>query len=74
MQQELTDKENAPLDNIEEWEDDLKVRYPKPKSEEAKSKTDYRNYHDSERVATVKEFYRLNHQYQTFDFVTNKEE
>ncbi|AKP52496.1 inositol oxygenase family protein [Cyclobacterium amurskyense] len=74
MRQELTDKENAPLDNIEDWEADLKVRYPKPKSEEAKSKADYRNYHDSERVATVKEFYRLNHQYQTVDFVTKKQD
>lgn len=74
MTKQYTDKEKAPLGNIEEWEDDLKVRYPKPKAEQAKSKEDYRNYHDSERVDTVREFYRLNHHYQTYDFVSQKQQ
>lgn len=74
MTKQYTDKEKVPLGNIEEWEDDLKVRYPKPKAEQAKGKQDYRNYHDSERVDTVREFYRLNHQYQTYDFVTQKQQ
>ncbi|WP_154858890.1 inositol oxygenase family protein [Cyclobacterium xiamenense] len=74
MNKQFTDKESAPLGNIEEWEDDLKIRYPKPKSEQAKAKGDYRNYHDSERVDTVRDFYRLNHHYQTYDFVTKKEQ
>ena len=73
MGQEFTSKEKTPLENIEDWEADLKVRYPKPKTEETKEKSDYRNYHDSERVDTVKEFYRLNHQYQTVDFVKEKQ-
>ncbi|SHN34214.1 inositol oxygenase [Cyclobacterium lianum] len=72
MEKQFKEKENAPLGNIEEWEEDLKVRYPKPKSEQAKGREDYRNYHDSERVDTVREFYRLNHQYQTYDFVSRK--
>ena len=36
-----------------------------------KTAAEFRNYQDSVR-ASVKEFYRLNHQYQTFDFVRQK--
>src|SRR5690606_13064465 len=35
---------------------------------------EYRNDTDSERVDTVREFYRLNHTYQTYDFVKEKRE
>ncbi|MDZ7935475.1 MAG: inositol oxygenase family protein [Emticicia sp.] len=69
----FTEKEISPLASIEEWEDDLLVRYPEPKSETQKAKEEYRNYEDSERVNTVREFYRLNHTYQTYDFVVGKE-
>lgn len=57
------------LDMEELWEEDLKIRYPEP---ETKAKEDYRNYDDPERN-TVREFYRLNHTYQSFDFVKEKE-
>ena len=60
---EFTEKEISPLASIEEWEEDLLVRYPEPKNLE-KTKQQYRNYDDSERVNTVREFYRLNHTYQ----------
>ena len=60
-----------PLSTLDHWEDDLLNRYPDP--EMAKQKEDYRNYEDLDRDATVREFYRLNHQYQTYDFVTSKE-
>lgn len=66
-----TDTKN-PLNNIEDWEDDVLKRYPAPGSD-ARSKEEFRNYVDSERVDTVKEFYRLNHKYQTYDFVVSKE-
>ena len=36
-------------------------------------KENYRNYVDSERVNTVKKFYEMNHTYQTYDFVIDKE-
>ena len=72
MKPELSKKEIAPLRSIEDWEDDLIARYPRPKSS-TKKKEEYRNYGDSERVDTVREFYRLNHTYQTFDFVKDKE-
>ncbi len=61
--------EIAPLASLDQWEDDLLSRYPEP---EHKSKQDYRNYDTPERD-TVREFYRLNHTYQTYDFVQAKE-
>ena len=62
-----------PLNNLDEWEDDLLSRYPDPSSIK-KEKEEFRNYVDSEKVDTVKEFYRMNHTYQTYDFVCSKEE
>lgn len=62
--------ENQPLENIDMWEDDLLKRYPE---KEEKSKEGFRNYEDPARD-TVKEFYRINHQYQTYDFVQKKRE
>ncbi|MBO0951231.1 inositol oxygenase family protein [Fibrella forsythiae] len=67
----FTEKEIAPLASIEEWEDDVLVRYPEPNTT-AKTKDEYRNYDDPKRD-TVREFYRLNHTYQTYDFVNQKE-
>ena len=62
----------APLASLDEWEDDLLRRYPDPETIVTDKKTDeYRNYDSPERD-TVKEFYRLNHTYQTFDFVQEK--
>src|SRR6218665_2440770 len=67
-----------PLKNLDEWEDDLLMRYPDPSEEneevKEKQKEEFRNYVDSERVETVKEFYRINHTYQTYDFVCSKEQ
>lgn len=63
---------NQPLENIEHWEEDILKRYPDPDLSE-KEKEDFRNYDDSERAETVKEFYRLNHTFQTYDFVCQKE-
>lgn len=64
---------NAPLKNLDEWEEDVLRRYPDPETiAKAKSVEDYRNY-DTPVRDTVKEFYRLNHTYQTFDFVQQKQ-
>jgi inositol oxygenase len=64
----------TPLNSLEDWEDDLLLRYPDPKSVAKEKQTeDYRNYDDPARD-TVKEFYRLNHTYQTYDFVRQKRE
>src|SRR5215210_190790 len=63
-------EEINPLQSIEEWEDDVLVRYPEA-GKPAKAKEEYRNYDDPVRD-TVREFYRLNHRYQTYDFVQEK--
>ena len=58
------------MSDPDDWEADLERRYP-PTGQEKKTAAEFRNYQDSVR-ASVKEFYRLNHQYQTFDFVRQK--
>jgi inositol oxygenase len=61
-----------PLANLDEWEEDVLLRYPDPESiTTSKSAEEYRNYDDPKRE-TVKEFYRLNHTYQTYEFVQEK--
>jgi inositol oxygenase len=63
-----------PLANLDEWEDDLLRRYPDPETiANEKSVDEYRNY-DTPQRDTVKEFYRLNHTYQTYDFVKQKQQ
>ncbi len=57
-----------PLRRLDDWEDFVETRYPTPA---AKAREDYRNYDDPAR-ATVREFYRLNHRYQTYAFVQQK--
>lgn len=64
--------EAVPLKNLDEWEDDLIRRYPDPETiASAKSTEEYRNYENPERD-TVREFYRLNHTHQTYEFVQQK--
>ena len=64
----LRPEEIAPLPSLDVWEDDVLARYPEP---EKKAQEEYRNY-DNPARDTVREFYRLNHQYQTYDFVQEK--
>lgn len=67
----LSGKEMNPLQSIEQWEEDVLQRYPEA-GVPAKAREQYRNYDHPERD-TVREFYRLNHKYQTYDFVREKE-
>src|SRR5687768_12928297 len=69
----LKPDEINPLENLDMWEEDLLKRYPDPE-QIAKGKTadQYRDYETPARD-TVKEFYRLNHLHQTYDFVRAKE-
>jgi len=63
-----------PLSSLDQWEEDVLLRYPEPKSVAKEKDVDaYRNYDDPARD-TVCEFYKLNHQYQTYDFVLQKRE
>jgi inositol oxygenase len=61
---------HAPLSGLGEWEDDVLRRYPEPDAP-PKTKDQFRNYAEPPRE-TVREFYRLNHVHQTFDFVVEK--
>src|SRR5438876_10424390 len=67
----------TPLSGLEEWEDFLKERYPenRPKpfkaSDPEKKKEQFRNY-EADARPSVREFYRLNHRHQTYDFVQTK--
>lgn len=66
---------NKPLEDMDHWEDFLKARYPESEAAEGfqpkRDKAAFRDYRKEARPS-VKEFYRLNHKFQTFDFVQQK--
>lgn len=57
-------------DLMEMWEDDVLKRYPE---KQEKKKEEFRNY-DAPEIDTVKQFYKTNHEFQTYDFVLGKEQ
>lgn len=76
-----TGNSNTPLKSLDEWEEFVKARYPEDgqgpsaqpstASDSPKKPEEFRNYSASA-PARVREFYRLNHLYQTRDFVQRK--
>ena len=74
-------QDNTPLGSLDEWEDFLKARYPLEAenqgpstpvaSDPGKKPEQFRDYR-AEARPSVKEFYRLNHTYQTREFVLQK--
>ncbi len=67
---------DSPLGDLDEWDDDLRRRYPTPptdsdKAGKEKSPDEFRNYETDTRPG-VREFYRQNHRYQTVEFVEQK--
>lgn len=73
----MTAPNAQPLTSLDEWEDDVKARYPEPgkpafqATDPNKKKEEFRNYSANARPS-VREFYRLNHTYQSYDFVKEK--
>ena len=73
----ISNPSNNPLESLDEWEDDLVRRYPENEQGQSKftdpdkKEEEFRNYEDTTRDS-VREFYRLNHRYQTVDFVRQK--
>ena len=67
--------DGGPLKDLEQWDDDVRRRYPEGANELAsnseKTKDQFRDYRAEVRPE-VKEFYRLNHKHQTVDFVRAK--
>jgi len=62
--------EHAPLGSLSEWEADVIRRYPESGTNH-KAKDEFRNYAEPARP-TVREFYRINHTNQTYEFVLRK--
>jgi inositol oxygenase len=60
--------EAEPLKRLEEWEEDVVRRYP---AAGQKAKEEYRNYAEPPR-SSVREFYRIHHAKQTYEFVLRK--
>jgi inositol oxygenase len=58
------------MQHLDDWEDALALRYPAT-SAGGKAQEEFRNYRAEVRPS-VREFYRLNHRFQTFDFVQAK--
>lgn len=58
---------DAPLKDMDEWDEFLTGRY-----QEGKTEDQFRQY-DEKATPGVAEFYRLNHEFQTFDYVMAKE-
>lgn len=65
----------GPLGDLDEWEEDLRRRYPSPAADQpgGKPATAFRDYR-AEARPQVKEFYRQHHRHQTVDFVRAKRE
>jgi inositol oxygenase len=61
--------DEKPLAHLDDWEASVQVRYPAEQT--GKPQEAFRDYR-AEARASVKEFYRLNHRYQTLDFVLAK--
>jgi inositol oxygenase len=61
------DSTRNPLQDLDVWEEDLLRRYPEPD----KPADQFRDYQHTTRPS-VREFYRLNHQHQSHDFVQSK--
>src|ERR1700753_790107 len=59
--------EQNPLADMDQWDEFLQGRYKEGKTEE-----EFRVY-DAEANPGVAEFYRMNHMYQTHDYVLGKE-
>lgn len=77
-------EDSNPLPSLDAWEDDLLRRYPQPNSSDGvmvsdeqsklqanRPKETFRNY-AAEARPSVKEFYRINHQQQTYEFNQQK--
>jgi len=60
----------APLASMDEWEDDLKIRYPEDGATN-NFDSEFRNYDDPARDS-VRTFYKLNHEQQTLEFARDK--
>ena len=72
VQNNSTKPLSGPLQSLDEWEEDVLNRYPTPESIATERDTaSFRNYEAPVRN-TVREFYRQNHTWQSYEFVQQK--
>jgi len=71
MEPSSAKKTNGPLQDLDDWEEVLKRRYPEEPATTEKKREEFRNY-EADARSTVREFYRLNHRFQSLDFVREK--
>ena len=62
-----------PLDNLDEWDDDVRQRYPSADTTASNSPAEFRDYSENTRSG-VRDFYKLNHERQTLSFVQSTRE
>ena len=65
----MSEPQRPSLTSFEEWDDSLRERYPQSVS--GKQPEQFRNYEATARPS-VREFYRLNHRHQTYEFAQAK--
>lgn len=76
MTQSARFEADRPLDDLDQWEEDVLRRYPNPAApatHSGKQPAEFRDYR-AEVKPQVKEFYRLHHRHQTVAFVKAKRE
>ncbi len=61
----------TPLNSLDDWDDFVADLYPTPQAAGGRRREDYRAFDQPPRD-TVREFYRLNHEHQTWDFVHDR--
>ncbi|MFI5186426.1 MAG: inositol oxygenase family protein [Chitinophagales bacterium] len=72
MESPINQSNHNPLAGLDEWEEDVLRRYPEADTiAKTKATDEFRNY-DTPVRDTVREFYRINHTYQTYQFVQEK--
>lgn len=70
----FSEKKQNPLNSLEDWDEDVLKRYPDPASiASEKTQDEFRNYEAPARDS-VRDFYDLNHKFQTYEFAKEKKE
>lgn len=70
----FSEKKQNPLNSLEDWDEDVLKRYPDPASiASEKTQDEFRNYEAPARDS-VRDFYNLNHKFQTYEFAKEKKE
>jgi len=62
-----------PLESLDDWDDDVRKRYPSPETNTENSPKGFRDYTQNTRDG-VRDFYQLNHKRQTLNFVRSARE